>query len=61
MKWMRLTIFVPTFLVLLKFVSFHRFDRRISSTGVFLCLILALLVVGAIEWCATGIFGWTWD
>jgi hypothetical protein len=61
MNWMRLAVFVPIFIVLLKFVGFDRFERRGSPARVFFCLMLALLVVGAIEWLANWACGWRLD
>jgi hypothetical protein len=46
-------IFLPTFVVLLRFAGFERVDRRTSPAKVFICLLVALLVVGAVEWLAT--------
>lgn len=61
MKWMRLVIFVPTLIALVRFVGFDKFDRRCSPGRVFVCLMFALLIVGVVEWITNKLFGLNYD
>lgn len=53
--WLRLVVFLPAFILLLKWVGFHRLDSHVAPAKVFLCLLLALVVCGGVEWVATSV------
>ncbi len=59
MQWIRLAIFIATFFLFIRFVSFDKFSIRGENlVRVFACLVAALLVVGAVDWICTDLFGW---
>jgi hypothetical protein len=50
MRWWRIVTFVPALILIVRYTYFDRFDKRGHPGVFFLCILLALLVTGAVDW-----------
>lgn len=50
MKWWRIVSFVLVLILIVRKTYFDRFDTRGHPGVFFLCILLALLVTGVVDW-----------
>jgi len=53
MKWWRIATFVLALILIVRYTYFDRFDKRGHAGVLFLCILVALLVTGAVDWLVT--------
>lgn len=53
MEWWRSATFVPALILIVRYMYFDRFDKRSHPGTLFVCVLLALLLTGAVDWLVT--------